>query len=263
MAPEILIDICGFLPPEDLNRLGLTCKKLFDFLFSTSESTQLIWGHSRKSYSGFHLQLPTPEGMSELEYTKLVYGKKCQFCYAPDSKIDWNFKVRSCQFCLNQKIGTMIYIMAKHPVRMPESIWKTLPSCLNTKSNRVFWITEVIARHKEYITLDEEARKVWLSEKTVQHLKYVEDRAHREGLYERFIQNKREKDRIAKKKLAAAIDAKITEYCCQHPKYKFHQMKRLPGYFLAVLVANEFTENGWKILLKKLIKEYERGQFRG
>ncbi|CAG8446275.1 5653_t:CDS:2 [Ambispora gerdemannii] len=269
LSPEVFINICQYLPPEDLNRLALTCKSFFNFLFSESESTQLMWKHSRTKYSSFHRQLPPPRGMSELDYTKLVFGKICQICkcriFKP--KIDWNFQVRCCTECYNQNVGTVLKIMSKFPVRLPESVWKTLPHRYNSKSERIYWIADVIVRYQEYKALDNDndnnvtEKTLWIEKKAAENAVYIEDQAHRDELYKRSFRHKSANKRLGKKARIETIDARIAEFCSQCSQYDFLLMRKCPSYNLAISAGTVFTNRSWTILRNKLVKEYDAGEF--
>ncbi|CAG8611684.1 11046_t:CDS:2 [Ambispora leptoticha] len=267
LSPEVFINICRYLPPEDLNRLALTCKSFFNFLFSELESTQLIWKHSRTAYSSFHRQLPPPKGMSELDYTRLVFGKICQFCkcriFKP--KINWHFRVRCCVECYNKNVGTVLEIMSKFPVRLPESVWKTLPHRYNSKSERIYWIADVIMRYQEYKALDNDSNMIektaWVEKKAAENAVYIEDQALRDDLYKRSFRQKKANKRLGKKARIETIDARIAEFCSQCTQYEFLLMRKCPSYNLAISAANEFTNRSWIILRNKLVKEYDAGEF--
>jgi hypothetical protein len=65
-----------------------------------------IWRTSRIN-TIFFPQLPSPEGLNEREYCKVVMLEKgCQFCMEKRQhvRIYWIFRVRSCWDCLKTKI---------------------------------------------------------------------------------------------------------------------------------------------------------------
>ncbi|GBB83605.1 hypothetical protein RclHR1_01030020 [Rhizophagus clarus] len=104
IPPEIFINICQDLPPIDLLSLARVCKKFYLYLCSTnSTTTQEIWKNSRLTFLPF-VQMPPPEGMSELQYVKLVTERGCQFCKkARIRKVYWAFLVRCCRKCLEDR----------------------------------------------------------------------------------------------------------------------------------------------------------------
>nr|CAG8442194.1 2331_t:CDS:2 [Entrophospora candida]CAG8474649.1 6012_t:CDS:2 [Entrophospora candida] len=80
-AIKIFVAICEFLDPYDLLKLECVCKKFKDYLRSKdSEAIELLWKHSRNTYTPFN-DYEVLTGMSERDYTKLLCIKNgCQRC---------------------------------------------------------------------------------------------------------------------------------------------------------------------------------------
>jgi hypothetical protein len=104
IPPEIFINICQYLPPIDLISLARVCKQFHGYLCSTdSFTTKEIWKNSRITFLPF-VQMPPPEGMTELQYVKFISERGCQFCGKPRiRKIYWAFLVRCCKKCLEDR----------------------------------------------------------------------------------------------------------------------------------------------------------------
>ncbi|KAH0545037.1 hypothetical protein FGG08_000808 [Glutinoglossum americanum] len=139
MPSEVWHYVFTLVPPRDLASLMRVNHMFNEFLtpsmndakrLSTASSrnailrvldADFIWSASRKM---FHPDLPRPPfGMSELDMWKLLYGRACQFCGKPGSsatgstaenqfepgpgesgvKIIWQFGVRSCGTCLQER----------------------------------------------------------------------------------------------------------------------------------------------------------------
>src|SRR3990170_9127002 len=86
IPPEIFINICQDLPPVDLLSLARVCKTFYKYLCSTnSTTTQEIWRNSRITFLPF-VQMPPPEGMTELQYVKLVPNVDVNFVERQESE---------------------------------------------------------------------------------------------------------------------------------------------------------------------------------
>lgn len=106
IAPEIVINICFYLPPEDLMSLRLVCRYFYRWLGSAFDfTTQRIWEISRLRFCPYQ-QRPPPEGMSEQEYAKIVmFQHGCQICRdkSETPNVYWAAQVRCCKSCLRQR----------------------------------------------------------------------------------------------------------------------------------------------------------------
>ncbi|CAG8454620.1 5927_t:CDS:2 [Diversispora eburnea] len=177
LTPELLAEICENLSPEDLYILSTVCKKFREFLWSTSRYTQQIWRNSRLK---FLCQLRNPfdkEIMSEQQYIWLNFlGNSCQFCGIEIKEriehVIWEFKVLSCQDCLENKTSCKKDLLLK---QYPKELLSCLPSTDNiTKSKLPFifeaeenyYLTdEVNAKLAEYTALKGIEKNSWLKNK--------------------------------------------------------------------------------------------------
>ncbi|CAG8443044.1 6105_t:CDS:2 [Diversispora eburnea] len=108
---EILIEICGYLHPQDLYSLASVCKRYRSLLWSkSSTTTQQIWRTSRLKYV-VNLSLAPPTGMSEQQYIWLmVLLNKCMFCDERKKlklTMYWEFRMYCCKKCLYERIDVI------------------------------------------------------------------------------------------------------------------------------------------------------------
>ncbi|CAG8785395.1 10361_t:CDS:1, partial [Acaulospora morrowiae] len=105
IPPEIFIEICLHLPPQDLYSLSTVCKYFREILWSTSTATQTIWKRSRIQHLSYP-RLPPPFDMSEQEYIWLtLLPKICQFCSKPYKQClydVWPSRIVSCESCFRK-----------------------------------------------------------------------------------------------------------------------------------------------------------------
>ena len=102
---ELFIEICWFLPPDDLFSLSQVCRKFRGYLCTENSSqTQLIWKNSRLQFIPERRKSP-PEGMNEKKYVELLMENRgCQICKrSKKCKIYWVFEVRCCEACFVTK----------------------------------------------------------------------------------------------------------------------------------------------------------------
>ncbi|KAI9769653.1 MAG: hypothetical protein M1840_003890 [Geoglossum simile] len=175
IPPEIWHYVFGFIPPEDLARLLRVSQAFNKFLTPpTNDSIQLptvvgqntelqtleadsIWSASRKL---FYSDLPRPPlSMSELDMWKLLCGRACQFCGKPSPpvasnpvenqfepgpgedgvKIIWQFGVRSCGTCLQERSEKEISVLVSSS--FPSPLLPALPFILLTPNLHVITST--------------------------------------------------------------------------------------------------------------------------
>ncbi|KAG9293255.1 hypothetical protein G9A89_010626 [Geosiphon pyriformis] len=178
IPPEIFINICKDLPPKDLLSLAKTCRLFQEYLCNPKSTTsQYIWQKSRLTHIRF-LQLPPPEGMTELKYCRLAIEKGCQVCGAPKiRKIYWEFQIRCCQSCLENLTISETDILAASEIY--NSVISLVPSVKKGPQN-VYWRSQVEEYAKEYRAIAENEKWVWVNQKTKILLKLNEDVCQRQ-----------------------------------------------------------------------------------
>ncbi|KAI9782079.1 MAG: hypothetical protein M1839_005425 [Geoglossum umbratile] len=171
LLPELWHYVFTFIPPGGLARLLRVNQAFNKFLAPpANDTTQIqttlaqnmvlrvleadsIWSASRKL---FHPDLPRPPlGMSELDMWKLLCGRACQFCgkssppvanYSAENqfepgpgengvKIIWQFGVRSCGACLQERSEKEISVLMSSS--FPSPLLPALPFILLTPNLHV------------------------------------------------------------------------------------------------------------------------------
>ncbi|RIA99421.1 hypothetical protein C1645_357053 [Glomus cerebriforme] len=101
--PELFIEFCKLLSPDDLFRLSQVCRKFRNYLYApNSSTTQQIWKNSRIKFMPEET-MPPPEGMIEKTYVELLMiNRGCQICNKrnKECKIYWGIEIRCCNDCL-------------------------------------------------------------------------------------------------------------------------------------------------------------------
>ncbi|GAA5988906.1 hypothetical protein JCM10908_006222 [Rhodotorula pacifica] len=97
---ELLGEIASHVGPNTLLSLRLVNKHFHDFL--STKSSESIWKAAR-----LHAKLPDIEGLTEMQYAELIFGKTCQGCYG--NKVgriyhDFFFRKNLCKRCRHFKI---------------------------------------------------------------------------------------------------------------------------------------------------------------
>ncbi|CAG8612011.1 23162_t:CDS:2 [Gigaspora margarita] len=163
---EIFSYICAYLPPDDLLSLVLVCQTFRRLLCNpVSPITQSIWRTSRENFLP-HLQLPPPPSMDEKEYIVLRQLRKgCQFCQERETgfvKVYWQFRVRCCEMCLDERTTRRDTLYINWCV--PDEVLSTLPFIFRGAS-QVYWTKDVIATMHEYSNISDDDLLIWLDQR--------------------------------------------------------------------------------------------------
>ncbi|KAF0469266.1 f-box domain contaning protein [Gigaspora margarita] len=168
IPPEIFIEICLHLAPQDLYSLSTVCKYFRNILWSTSTATQTIWEKSRIKYSNY-LKLPPPFDMSEQEYIWLtLLPKNCQFCSKPYKQYlydIWPSRVVACESCFRK--NTIQTIKDDRPRCIPREIFSCIPYTrfFYYEIFVIYWIPDIELAKEEYNSLDKSKKEEWIKER--------------------------------------------------------------------------------------------------
>ncbi|CAG8515567.1 6413_t:CDS:2 [Cetraspora pellucida] len=171
IPPEIFIEICLHLAPQDLYSLSTVCKYFRNILWSTSNTTQTIWEKSRIKYSSY-LKLPPPFDMTEQEYIWLtLLPKNCQFCSKPYKQYLYNIwpsRIVACESCFRK--NTIYTIKDDRPRCIPREIFNCIPHTryFYYEIFVIYWISDIELAKEEYNSLDKSQREEWIGERTEQ-----------------------------------------------------------------------------------------------
>ncbi|CAG8470494.1 10772_t:CDS:2, partial [Dentiscutata heterogama] len=171
IPPEIFIEICLHLAPQDLYSLSTVCKYFRNILWSTSTATQSIWERSRIKNSSY-LKLPPPFDMSEQEYIWLtLLPKKCQFCSKPYKHYLYNIwpsRIVACESCFRK--NTIQTIRDERPRCIPREIFSCIPHTrfFYYEIFVIYWIQDIEHAKEEYNSLDKSQREEWIKERREQ-----------------------------------------------------------------------------------------------
>ncbi|CAG8435374.1 7405_t:CDS:2 [Ambispora gerdemannii] len=264
IPPEILIHICKHLPPIDLLSLARVCK-LFNEYLCTDESitTQHIWRESRLNHVRF-LQLPPPEGMSELRYCRLVLEKGCQLCGTKlTRKVYWEFQVRCCTLCFDTNTLSEWDVIHKDLCNV--RIQDILPAIKRASyALDRFWKPHLQTLYKEFETIPEDKRLDWLKAKNEKLLIYNKDVSQRQNeerkeRANRYFEHKKRSEDRAKFLLAKFqedLAAEVKED--GQPVYKESYIRECPSFKKACVEnSRPFTQRCWKNLKRKLREEHK------
>ncbi|CAG8580456.1 4965_t:CDS:2, partial [Dentiscutata heterogama] len=163
---EIFSYICANLPPDDLLSLVLVCQTFRRLLCNpVSPVSQSIWRTSRENFLP-HLQLPPPLGMDEKQYIVLRQLRKgCQFCQERETgfvKVYWQFRVRCCEMCLDERTTRRDTLYINWCV--PDEVLSTLPFIFRGAS-QVYWTKDVIATMHEYSNICDDDLLNWIDQR--------------------------------------------------------------------------------------------------
>ncbi|CAG8515422.1 2000_t:CDS:2, partial [Cetraspora pellucida] len=171
IPPEIFIEICLHLAPQELYSLSTVCKYFRNILWSTSTTTQTIWEKSRIKYSSY-LKLPPPFDMTEQEYIWLtLLPKNCQFCSKPYKQYLYNIwpsRIVACESCFRK--NTIYTIKDDRPRCIPREIFNCIPHTryFYYEIFVIYWISDIELAKEEYNSLDKSQREEWIGERTEQ-----------------------------------------------------------------------------------------------
>ncbi|CAI2187831.1 657_t:CDS:2, partial [Funneliformis geosporum] len=256
IPPEIFISICKDLPPTDLLSLASVCKKFYGYLCSmNSFTTQEIWRNSRLTFLPF-VQLSPPEGMTELQYVKLVTERGCQFCgKSRIRKIYWPFLVRCCKKCLEDRTIRMDQIRNQifsqdsktlddilcgltFTTGLNKSEWDKSPK---NRPSSLYWIQDVHKIYNEFNKLNVNERQDWIEQNREKGRSKMEQ--------------KRDDRAMAIENL---IRGEKNEY--GFPRFKMSVVEKCMTYNKAIIssATNPFTKRAWNGFRNKLIPEYMR-----
>ncbi|GAA6040614.1 hypothetical protein JCM8097_008069 [Rhodosporidiobolus ruineniae] len=108
LPTEILCEILSYFHPGELLSFRLTSKTNFALL--SFKSSAPIWRKSRQ-----RMQLDDVEGISEIRYAQLAFGKTCEMCNGKqDVRTNWDFQLVSCRQCRNDHYVKMRDFKKKH-----------------------------------------------------------------------------------------------------------------------------------------------------
>jgi hypothetical protein len=180
--PEIFVNICKFLPPNDLISLSRVCKLYYNYLCSDDiQCTQNIWKTSREIHLE-KLQLPPPEGMNERQYCKLFVERGCQICKKPKiRKVYWAFRVRCCKECLMKHTKSLYRITDE--LRISPMVLYGLAYVTHvfwTRRNgefpvKFYWLSKVKEMDKEYKALPPSERNRWVNAMIIKGRKEMDE----------------------------------------------------------------------------------------
>ncbi|CAG8675286.1 12882_t:CDS:2 [Ambispora leptoticha] len=266
MPPEILIHICKNLSPINLLSLARVCK-LFNAYLCTDESitTQHIWRESRLNHVRF-LQLPPPEGMSELQYCRLVLEKGCQLCGTKlTRKVYWEFQVRCCTLCLDTNTLSEWDILDNlYNVRIQDILPAIKKARVTSYTLNRFWKPHLQMFYREFEAIPEDKRLDWLKAKKEKLLIYNEDVSQRQNEERKerankyFEHKKRSEDRtkLLLAKFQEDLAAEIKED--GQPVYKESYIRECSSFKKACAEnSRPFTPRCWKNLKRKLREEHK------
>ncbi|CAI2186529.1 16149_t:CDS:2 [Funneliformis geosporum] len=274
IPPEIFINICKDLPPIDLLSLAQVCKKFYGYLCSTNSiTTQEIWKNSRLTFLPF-VQMAPPEGMTELQYVKLVSERGCQFCKKPRiRKVYWAFLVRCCKECLEEK--TIRLDQVRHRLLSPNSIpddmlcgltfitgfyksgWDRNPK---HRPANLYLIQDVNKVYTEFTRLDVNGKKEWIKLKREEGKRKMEEVSKREAEHENEYWTKTMENSKKRDDRATTIDNFIRQEKNEYgfPRFKMSVVEQCTTYNKAMMSTStsRFTERAWIGFRNRLIPEY-------
>ncbi|KAG9090661.1 hypothetical protein FS749_000390 [Ceratobasidium sp. UAMH 11750] len=100
MPIDVFTEIASYLEPSDLLSLIRTTKFFRRMLLRRSASQ--IWRRAGQNIPGVP---PCPSGMSEPQYTALMFSRRCTLCGGPaKTRPDLYLRVRLCQSCCKTKL---------------------------------------------------------------------------------------------------------------------------------------------------------------
>ncbi|RHZ72427.1 hypothetical protein Glove_242g22 [Diversispora epigaea] len=169
---EILIEICGYLHPQDLYSLASVCKRYRSLLWSkSSTTTQQIWRTSRLKYV-VNLSLAPPTKMSEQQYIWLmVLLNKCMFCDERKKlklTMYWEFRMYCCKKCLNERIVSRQTLLNEYNVS--EELMECFPRLLkgvNSRDPILYLKKDVIKTLNYYNQLKVFERNQWIKRQEI------------------------------------------------------------------------------------------------
>ncbi|KAF7318801.1 F-box domain-containing protein [Mycena chlorophos] len=102
MPVNILFEIFGLCPPQDLLSLSCASHSLRTHLLSQTDPSRGIWKAAREYAQG----PPVGPGMTESQWARLIFGKPwCQSCGAPNvQRVDFRLQRRACTTCLKENL---------------------------------------------------------------------------------------------------------------------------------------------------------------
>ncbi|KAG9287601.1 hypothetical protein G9A89_019662 [Geosiphon pyriformis] len=167
MPPELFVETCKNLSPIDLVSLSQVNRRFRGFLCTfDSSSSEAIWRASRLIMLP-DLQLPPPPNMNERSYVQLANLENgCQFCKEKNRqhvKVYWEFQVRSCEPCINERTISEAELKVKWAYS--EKLLRTMsymgiPRLFDSASGRRYWLPGIDDDAAEYMAIQDKNRRL-------------------------------------------------------------------------------------------------------
>ncbi|PKC13476.1 hypothetical protein RhiirA5_351548 [Rhizophagus irregularis] len=275
IPPEIFINICQYLPPIDLISLARVSKQFHGYLCSTdSFTTKEIWKNSRITFLPF-VQMPPPEGMTELQYVKFISERGCQFCGKPRiRKIYWAFLVRCCKKCLEDRTIRLdqirYHLFSQNSVPDDIDIVSGLtfitgsagsgPEKIKHRPSNLYWIQDVHKAYNEFNELSLKDRQDWIIKKREEGRSKMEEVIKRELENENEYWSKTMENSRKRNDRVITIDNLIRKETNEFgfPRFKMSVVNKCLTYNKAMgsTSTSPFTKRAWIGFRNKLIPEY-------